>query len=71
MPCAMQFTNPMKVDRNSSTYLAIPQADPDGLFSPSSAEGSWVMMLDPEKKRAMPVYTEPRVVTLTFKLPMD
>lgn len=71
IPCATQFTNPMKVDGNSSRYLTLPQADPSGLFSPASAEGSWLLMLDPVRKKAMPVYTEPRVVTMTFKLPFD
>lgn len=71
IPCATQFTNPEKKENGYREETPLPQADPDGLFSPSSAEGSWVLMLDPVKKQAMPVYTEPRVVTLTYKLPMD
>jgi hypothetical protein len=51
-----------------NTYV-LPQADPNGLFSPASAEGTWVMCLNPKTKKAEPQYIEPRVITTTF--PMD
>ncbi len=49
--------------------VVIPQADPNGLFSPASAEGAWVLCLDPADKRTKPVYVEPRVVVSPFRLP--
>lgn len=68
IPYATQFTNPEKYEYNGCT---LPQADPNGLFAPSSAEGTWVMMLDPTGGKTVPVYVEPRIVVSPFKLPMD
>ena len=68
IPYATQFTNPMKV---CYTAFAIPQADPNGLFSPASAEGTWLLMKDPNSKDVKPVYVEPRVVVSPFKLKVD
>jgi hypothetical protein len=71
-----QFTNPQKIEwgqyRDGGWYKdVLPQADPNGLFSPSSAEGTWVMILNPKTHRAEPQYVEPRCVVLTFQLPTD
>lgn len=68
LPYATQFTNPQKWVASGTT---LPQADPNGLFSPGSAEGTWLLVYDPVKKKAMPDYVEPRVITKTFKLPFD
>jgi hypothetical protein len=64
IPYATQFTNPMKYDYNGTTT---PQADPNGLFSPADAEGTWVMLIDP-KGNPRPVYFEPRVICSPFPL---
>lgn len=70
IPYATQYTNP---ERGSVPYsnvgFALPQADPNGLFSPSSAEGSWVMCKNPNGKDVRPIYIEPRVIVSPFKLP--
>lgn len=73
IPCATQYTNPMKTVEGKYTqeFTAIPQADPNGLFSPGSAEGTWVMMQAPGKQDAEPQYVEPRVCVFTYKLPFD
>jgi hypothetical protein len=69
LPYATQFTNPEKIDYSSGgTVVTIPQADPNGLFSPAAAEGTWVMCSDPDGKEARPVYVEPRIVVSPFKL---
>ena len=47
----------------------LPQADPNGLFSPASAEGTWIMCKDPNGTEAKPIYVEPRVIVSPFKLP--
>lgn len=46
----------------------LPQADPNGLFSPSNAEGTWVLCKDPNGPTTQPLYIEPRVVVSPFKL---
>jgi hypothetical protein len=68
IPAATQYTAPSKIDGCSSSYVTVPQADPNGLFSPSSAEGTWVMLFDKEKKESVPVYVEPRIIVSPFKL---
>jgi hypothetical protein len=72
IPYATQYTNPMRPI--SDTYrdtAVLPQADPNGLFSPAAAEGTWVLLKGPDSKDARPAYIEPRIVCLTFKLPFD
>lgn len=71
IPYATQYTNPMKVDGNSSSYVSVPQADPNALFSPDSAEGTWVMLKDPNGKDALPSYVESRITVVPFKYPFD
>jgi len=65
LPAATQYTNPEKYDYG----VALPQADPNGLFSPSSAEGTWVMCTDPSGNgKTRPVYVEPRIIVSPFQL---
>ena len=67
LPAAMQYTNPEKY--SSASGVTLPQADPNGLFSPDSAEGTWVMCSDPSGNgKTRPVYVEPRIIVSPFKL---
>lgn len=68
LPYATQYTSPEKVYSPGSGHLSIPQADPNGLFMPASAEGTWVMLIDVKTEKARPVYIEPRVIISPFKL---
>lgn len=71
-PYATQFTNPMKETYTGREGITtIPQADPNGLFSPGSADGTWVMCLNPETKGISPVYVEPRIVVSPFEIKVD
>jgi hypothetical protein len=67
---ATQYTNPQKIEwRNGQGGYAsavIPQADPNGLFSPAATDGTWVMCRVPGSDKVMPQYIEPRVIVLTF-----
>jgi hypothetical protein len=69
IPAATQFTSPEKPEYAANGNFALPQADPNGLFSPASAEGTWVLMRDPKSGDVRPVYIEPRIVVSPFKLP--
>jgi hypothetical protein len=73
IPAATQFTSPSKAQwlGGGHGYMGLPQADPNGLFSPASAEGTWVLMLDRAKNKVVPVYFEPRIVVSPFKLDLD
>ena len=68
IPYATQYTNPMKPLYYYQTGMSIPQAEPNGLFSPSAAEGTWVMCTDPKSNKTAPVYVEPRVVVSPFPI---
>lgn len=73
LPYAAQYTSPTRVEdvaRNSSHYQyeQVPQAEPNGLFMPDSAEGTWVMLKDPNGDDVQPVYVEPRVIVSPFRL---
>jgi hypothetical protein len=68
MPAATQYTNPMKIGTHGGVPYVMPQADPNGLFSPTSAEGTWITCRDPNGKATAPVYVEPRVVVSQFDL---
>lgn len=74
VPAATQFTSPQRPSKGYESYngrYALPQADPNGLFSPSSAEGTWVLLKDPNTKEVKPVYIEPRIIVSPFKLNLN
>jgi len=78
---AAQFTAPETVQTynvgggaDSQKYYGterLPQADPNGLFMPSSAEGSWALCNNPETKKAGVTYSESRLTAFPYKLPAD
>lgn len=70
IPASTQFTNPMKSmsDVYNPQANTIPQADPNGLFSPSSANGTWIMCLEPKTGKARPQYIEENIATFTYKI---
>ena len=55
LPYATQYTNPSL-------------ADPNGLYTPASADGTWVLCLNPKNKKVEPQYVEPRVIVMTYPL---
>ena len=66
VPYSTQFSNPEKqlfVDHEGT----IPQAEPNGLFMPASAEGTWIMMAT--KDGPKPLYIEQRVAVSVVPLP--
>lgn len=70
LPYSTQYTNPQKTETYSGSITTIPQADPNGLFMPESAEASWIMLLD-EAGVAHPMYCEPKIVISPFELPAN
>ena len=67
LPYATQYTSPQK-ESDHSYQLALPQADPNGLYSPISADGTWVLCKVPGKDKLEPQYIEPHVLVTTFPL---
>ena len=69
LPFSTQFTNPEKVVYHNGGWGTTPQADPNGLWMPSSSEASWVIMVNPKDGTPHPIYSEPRLYISPF--PMD
>ncbi len=67
LPYSVQFTNPQKVE-NYTHGIILPQADPNGLYMPESAQATWLLMVDPNGGDPKPVYIEPEVVVSPFPL---
>ena len=69
IPYATQYTNPEKISRENQYGIAtLPQADPDGLFKPGGADGTWLLLIDPATNEPHPVFCEPKVLVTPFKL---
>ena len=80
IPFSAQFTNPMRIwdqereggantkYQDSGEIQVIPQADPNGLFMPTSSSATWLMMIDPKTNEQHPVYIEPEIVVSPFPL---
>ena len=68
LPYATQYTNPQRISGDGHGYVTLPQADPNGLYSPASAEGTWVLCVNPKTKKAAPLYIEPRIIVSPFPL---
>lgn len=76
IPYSTQYTSPQRTmtfseyehspTRNGDALM--PQAEPNGLYSPAAADGTWVMCLDAGTKKLAPVYIEPHVVVSPFPL---
>ena len=68
LPYGVQFTNPQRIVQSySQSFGSIPQSEPNGLFMPPTAEGTWIMCAGPGGA-IDPVYVEPRVVVSPHKL---
>jgi len=68
VPFSAQFTNPMRTKRSyQGGFEILPQADPNGLFMPTSSSATWLMMLDAESLPRL-VYLEPEIVVSPFPL---
>ncbi len=71
LPYATQFTNPQRVAYEGGyqqSFGSMPQPEPNGLYMPTDAHGTWIMLLNPETKKAEPQYVEPDVIVSTFRM---
>lgn len=71
-PYGTQFSNPQKYTRMAAsgggyTWGVMPQAEPNGLFMPPTADGTWVQCIGSGGK-IEPLYIEPRVVVSPWPL---
>ena len=75
IPYATQYTNPEQdvyTTSSSTVHMTMPQADPNGLYSPAAAEGTWVLCANPNKSGDVaPIYIEPRIIVSPFPLSVN
>lgn len=65
LPYATQITNPLQMMEGRGSppsTTAVNQAEPNGLYTPSSADGTWVPCVD-DKGGISPVYEERKIST--------
>ena len=68
VPYSTSYTNPSYEVYGSNGNVVLPQPDPNGIYKPSNAKGTWVMLIDPKTKEAKPTLMETDIVTSQFKL---
>ena len=69
LPYATQYTNPQHLTYDGPHGgVILPQPDPNGLYSPASVDGTWVLCVDHKDGKAKPVYVEPRVIVSPISL---
>lgn len=79
IPFSAQFTNPEKVVQGDHELgydiagrvnypMKKPQADPNGLFMPTSSSATWVILID-EEGNPHTVYMEPNLVVSPIPMP--
>ena len=77
IPYAAQYSSPTKFQwmsygaGNGGTWKDSPQSEPNGIFMPASAEGTWALMKDPNSAEVQPIYIEPRITVSPFRLPAN
>ena len=67
---ATGYTNPERIHERGANYgyAIMPQAEPNGLYTPDASDANWVMCVDSESGRALPVFTSARIVVSPFGL---
>lgn len=73
LPYGVQFTNPERpayaFETHESGNVTLPQPEPNGLYMPPGAEGTWIICASEKNKGDFePMYVEPRVIVSPFRL---
>lgn len=70
LPESVQFTNPQYAARvYSGTYVALPQADPTGLYMPDNLSGTWYPLINEETGDTELIRMESTMTVTQSKLP--
>ena len=78
VPFSDQYTSPLKVidvDRikgmradQGADIQVVPQADPNGLYMPTSSDATWLLVVDPRTNESGLAYIEHRISVFPFKI---
>ena len=76
LPYSVQYTSPEKLVnrygsavRSTNEAFIVPQADPNGLYMPTSSSATWLMLINEETGDTEIVYMEPTIVVRQSKMP--
>lgn len=73
LPYSTQYTNPEFITYDQGQYaggnVTLPQADPNGLYMPSSASATWLMMINEDSGKVEAMYVESNVTVKQTKVP--
>jgi hypothetical protein len=69
LPYGTQFSNPEHIVRKFGGRYVMPNAEPNGLFMPPTAEATWVIARS-DTGELLPIYVEERVITTLEKFPL-
>ena len=82
LPYSTQYTNPNKIvdyrgrnvaSKESSIYYegnqVVAQADPNGLYMPTSSSATWLMLINEESGEPEVIYVESEITVTQSKLP--
>lgn len=68
IPYSTEYTSPQKSTYDYHTTVVVPQADPNGLYAPASADATWVIAIDDNGKQHIEE-AEPHLVVSDTKKP--
>lgn len=81
IPYSTQFSNPVKFQGVTTdkvadfagkdwvhAYQLMPQAEPNGLFMPTTLSATWLIMIHPETQDLVPAYIEPEISVFPFPM---
>lgn len=68
---ATGYTNPERIHEAGVNYgyAIMPQAEPNGLYTPDNSNAYWVMCLSAEDQKAVPVFVGSPVIVSPTRLP--
>lgn len=72
LPYSVQFTSPLRpqevytTGQGANPAVALPQADPNGLFMPDGLSATWILAATEDGPK--PLYVEPQIVVSPFPL---
>lgn len=73
LPYSTQYTNPETPYWRGTRYYQdypLPQADPNGLYSPDGLSATWLWLIDEETGEPNIIYAEPEIIVSQQKLPV-
>ena len=68
LPYSTEYTNPQKLSGDYHDSTALPQADPNGLYAPTSADATWMVMINDDGTKSVE-YCEPNIIVSQTKKP--